>query len=69
MPETVSPGSTLVTLRCTDPTGANGSLHYALEGPPASRSRFCMEGPRLQVSGATGSAQDLGEPSRTVGTI
>ncbi|KAF1403056.1 Cadherin-related family member 4, partial [Spheniscus magellanicus] len=50
VPETVSPGSTLVTLRCTDPTGANESLHYALEGPPASRSRFCMEGPWLQVN-------------------
>ncbi|NXT38854.1 CDHR4 protein, partial [Pelecanoides urinatrix] len=50
VPETVSPGSTLVTLRCTDPTGAEGGLHYALEGPPASRSRFRMEGPRLQVN-------------------
>lgn len=69
VPETVSPGSTLVTLRCTDPTGTEGSLRYALEGPPASRSRFRMEGPQLQVSGAMGSPQDLGEPSRTVGTI
>ncbi|NXJ36989.1 CDHR4 protein, partial [Ciconia maguari] len=50
VPETVSPGSTLVTLRCTDPAGAEGGLRYALEGPPASRSRFRMEGPRLQVN-------------------
>lgn len=50
--ETVSPGSTLVTLRCASPAGAEGSLSYALEGPPGSRSRFRMEGPRLQVSGA-----------------
>ncbi|XP_035757453.1 cadherin-related family member 4, partial [Egretta garzetta] len=50
VPETVSPGSTLVTLRCTDPTGNEGSLRYALEGPPASRSRFRMEGPQLQVN-------------------
>ncbi|NXL11981.1 CDHR4 protein, partial [Mesembrinibis cayennensis] len=50
VPETVSPGSTLVTLRCTDPTGTEGSLRYALEGPPASRSRFRMEGPQLQVN-------------------
>ncbi|KAM6060055.1 cadherin-related family member 4 [Theristicus caerulescens] len=50
VPETVSPGSTLVTLRCTDPTGTKGSLRYALEGPPASRSRFRMEGPQLQVN-------------------
>ncbi|NXE85134.1 CDHR4 protein, partial [Cochlearius cochlearius] len=48
--ETVSPGSTLVTLRCTDPAGTEGSLRYALEGPPASRSRFRMEGPQLQVN-------------------
>ncbi|XP_068275949.1 cadherin-related family member 4 [Nyctibius grandis] len=50
VPETVSPGSTLVTLRCTDPTGTEGHLRYALEGPLASRSRFRMEGPRLQVN-------------------
>ncbi|NXS42328.1 CDHR4 protein, partial [Balaeniceps rex] len=50
VPETVSPGSTLVTLRCTNPTGAEGHLHYALEGPPAFCSRFRMEGPRLQVN-------------------
>lgn len=49
--ETVSPGSTLVTLRCASPAGAEGSLSYALEGPPGSRSRFRMEGPQLQVSG------------------
>nr|XP_047910331.1 cadherin-related family member 4 isoform X1 [Anser cygnoides] len=48
--ETVSPGSTLVTLRCASPAGAEGSLSYALEGPPGSRSRFRMEGPRLQVN-------------------
>ncbi|NWW69874.1 CDHR4 protein, partial [Climacteris rufus] len=48
--ETVSPGSTLVTLRCTDSTGTDGCLHYTLEGPPASLSRFCMEGPRLKVN-------------------
>lgn len=69
MPETVSPGTTLVTLRCTDPTGAKDCLHYGLEGPPASLSRFRMEGPQLQVSRARGSAQDLGETSRTVGTL
>lgn len=63
MPETVSPGSTLVTLRCTKPAGTEGCLRYALEGPPASRSRFRMEGPQLQVRGGMGSAQDLGEPS------
>ncbi|XP_059679163.1 cadherin-related family member 4 [Gavia stellata] len=50
VPETVSPGSTLVTLMCTDPAGAEGCLRYALEGPPAFRSRFCMEGPQLQVN-------------------
>ncbi|NXT19959.1 CDHR4 protein, partial [Syrrhaptes paradoxus] len=50
VPETVSTGSTLVTLWCTDPTGGRGSLRYALEGPSASRSRFRMEGPRLQVN-------------------
>ncbi|XP_075618934.1 cadherin-related family member 4 isoform X2 [Balearica regulorum gibbericeps] len=50
VPETVSPGSTLVTLRCTDPTSTGGNLHYALEGPLASRSRFRMEGPQLQVN-------------------
>ncbi|NXX18068.1 CDHR4 protein, partial [Podargus strigoides] len=48
--ETVSLGSTLVTLRCTDPAGAEGGLRYSLEGPPLSRSRFRMEGPRLQVN-------------------
>lgn len=62
VPETVSPGSTLVTLRCTDSTGTEDSLHYALEGPTASRSRFRMEGPQLQVSGAAGSAQAAGKP-------
>ncbi|XP_074459160.1 cadherin-related family member 4 [Larus michahellis] len=50
VPETVSPGTTLVTLRCTDPTGAKDCLHYGLEGPPASLSRFRMEGPQLQVN-------------------
>ncbi|NWI62671.1 CDHR4 protein, partial [Todus mexicanus] len=50
VPETVSPGSTLVTLRCTDSTGTEGPLHYTLEGPPTSRSHFHMEGPRLQVN-------------------
>ncbi|XP_075570707.1 cadherin-related family member 4 [Pelecanus crispus] len=50
VPETVSPGSTLVTLRCTNPAGTKEHLHYALEGPPASRSRFRMEGPQLQVN-------------------
>ncbi|NXK13525.1 CDHR4 protein, partial [Herpetotheres cachinnans] len=48
--ETVSPGSTLVTLRCTDSTGTKGHLHYILEGPPSSCSHFHMEGPRLQVN-------------------
>ncbi|KAM9276671.1 cadherin-related family member 4 [Morus bassanus] len=50
VPETVYPGSTLVTLRCTDPANAKGCLSYALEGPPASRFRFRMEGPQLQVN-------------------
>ncbi|NXD63398.1 CDHR4 protein, partial [Eolophus roseicapillus] len=50
VPETVLPGSTLVTLRCTGCKGAEGCLQYALEGPPASRSHFRMEGPQLQVS-------------------
>ncbi|NWH36328.1 CDHR4 protein, partial [Chloropsis hardwickii] len=50
VPETVSPGSTLVTLRCTNSTSTDGCLHYALEGPPSSRSHFCMEGPRLKVN-------------------
>ncbi|NXB25383.1 CDHR4 protein, partial [Rhagologus leucostigma] len=50
VPETVSPGSTLVTLRCTDSTSTDGCLHYALEGPPSSLSHFCMEGPRLKVN-------------------
>ena len=68
VPETVSPGSTLVTLRCTNPASAKGCLSYALEGPPASRFRFRMEGPQLQVSGATGCAGDIGEPSGTVRT-
>ncbi|POI35298.1 hypothetical protein CIB84_000950 [Bambusicola thoracicus] len=48
--ETVSPGSTLVTLRCTDPAGDEGSLRYTLEGPPGSRSHFHMEGPQLKVN-------------------
>nr|XP_031361808.1 cadherin-related family member 4 [Lonchura striata domestica] len=47
--ETVSPGTTLVTLTCTD-TSTDGCLHYALEGPPSSRSHFCMEGPQLKVN-------------------
>ncbi|NWR84245.1 CDHR4 protein, partial [Furnarius figulus] len=50
VPETVSPGSTLVTLRCTDSTGTDEYLRYVLEGPPASRSHFCMEGPQLKVN-------------------
>ncbi|NXX86985.1 CDHR4 protein, partial [Urocolius indicus] len=48
VPETVPPGSTLVTLRCTDSAGTEGRLRYALEGPSAFR--FRMEGPRLQVN-------------------
>ncbi|NXG66557.1 CDHR4 protein, partial [Hemiprocne comata] len=48
VPETVSRGSTLMTLRCTDPTGTEGDLRYALEGPLSSR--FRMEGPQLQVN-------------------
>ncbi|KAM6256607.1 cadherin-related family member 4 isoform 2-T2 [Porphyrio hochstetteri] len=50
VPETVPPGSTLVTLRCTDPASAEGNLQYSLEGPLASRSHFRMEGPQLQVN-------------------
>ncbi|NXW41723.1 CDHR4 protein, partial [Nyctiprogne leucopyga] len=50
VPETLSAGSTLVTLRCTDPASTEGCLHYALEGSPASLSHFHMEGPRLQVN-------------------
>ncbi|NXP37494.1 CDHR4 protein, partial [Leiothrix lutea] len=48
--ETVSPGSTLETLRCTDSTSTDRCLHYALEGPPSSLSHFCMEGPQLKVN-------------------
>ncbi|NXR77645.1 CDHR4 protein, partial [Pycnonotus jocosus] len=50
VPETESPGSTLVTLRCTTSTSTDGCLHYALEGPPSSLSHFCMEGPQLKVN-------------------
>ncbi|NWS77660.1 CDHR4 protein, partial [Crotophaga sulcirostris] len=50
VPETMSPGSTLVTLTCTDPAGAEGALRYDLEEPLASRFRFRMEGPQLQVN-------------------
>ncbi|NXA72004.1 CDHR4 protein, partial [Thryothorus ludovicianus] len=50
VPETVSPGSTLVTLRCTNSTSTDGCLHYALEGPPSSLSHFFMEGPQLKVN-------------------
>ncbi|KAM8994420.1 cadherin-related family member 4 [Ara ararauna] len=50
VPETMLPGSTLETLRCTGCEGAEGCLQYTLEGPPASRSHFRMEGPQLQVS-------------------
>ncbi|NWW21437.1 CDHR4 protein, partial [Falcunculus frontatus] len=50
VPETLSPGSTLVTLTCTDSTSTDGCLHYALEGPPSSLSHFCMEGPELKVN-------------------
>ncbi|NXM60520.1 CDHR4 protein, partial [Illadopsis cleaveri] len=48
--ETMSPGSTLVRLRCTDSTSTDRCLHYALEGPPSSLSHFCMEGPQLKVN-------------------
>ncbi|XP_067159748.1 cadherin-related family member 4 [Apteryx mantelli] len=50
VPETVPPGRTLVVLRCTDPASPSSSLHYAVEGAPASRSLFRMEGPQLQVN-------------------
>ncbi|XP_062441908.1 cadherin-related family member 4 [Rhea pennata] len=50
VPETVPHSSTLVMLRCTDPANANGSLHYAVEGAPASHFLFRMEGPQLQVN-------------------
>ncbi|NXP53549.1 CDHR4 protein, partial [Heliornis fulica] len=50
VPETVSPGSTLVTLRCTDPNSAGEYLQYSLEGPLSSRYRFRMVGPQLQVN-------------------
>ncbi|NXU50451.1 CDHR4 protein, partial [Turnix velox] len=50
VPETVSLGSTLVTLRCTNPAGTKDCLHYSLEGPPASLSYFHMQGPQLQVN-------------------
>lgn len=62
VPETIFPGTTLVTLTCTD-TSTDGGLHYALEGPPSSRSHFCMEGPQLKVSWAMGSAQVDSKPS------
>ncbi|XP_072203569.1 cadherin-related family member 4 isoform X2 [Excalfactoria chinensis] len=48
--ETVSLGSTLVTLRCTNPAGDEGSLRYTLEGPPGSHSHLHMEGPQLKVN-------------------
>ncbi|NWT58868.1 CDHR4 protein, partial [Erythrocercus mccallii] len=50
VPETMSPGSTLVTLRCTDSTSTDRCLHYDLEGPLSSLSHFCMEGPQLKVN-------------------
>ncbi|NWU94090.1 CDHR4 protein, partial [Upupa epops] len=50
VPETVSIGSTLVTLRCTQPVGTEVGLQYTLEGPPISHSHFRMEGPQLQVN-------------------
>ncbi|NXG53197.1 CDHR4 protein, partial [Psilopogon haemacephalus] len=50
VPETEPPGSTLVTLRCTDSSGTERHLQYTLEGPPASRSSFHMEGPQLKVN-------------------
>ncbi|NWI96635.1 CDHR4 protein, partial [Pitta sordida] len=50
VPETKPPGSTLVTLRCTDSTGTDECLRYALEGPLPSRSHFCMDGPQLKVN-------------------
>ncbi|NXO80956.1 CDHR4 protein, partial [Sitta europaea] len=50
VPETLSHGSTLVTLRCTNSTSTDWCLHYALEGPPSSRSHFFMEGPQLKVN-------------------
>ncbi|RMC00072.1 hypothetical protein DUI87_23482 [Hirundo rustica rustica] len=50
VPETMSPGSTLETLRCTHSTSTDGCLHYALEGPPSSLSHLCMEGPQLKVN-------------------
>ncbi|XP_074406185.1 cadherin-related family member 4 isoform X3 [Zonotrichia albicollis] len=71
VPETMSPGSTLVTLRCTGSTSADGCLHYALEGPPSSLSHFCMEGPQLKDSleysleGGPGSAQPFSIDRRT----
>ncbi|NXR35121.1 CDHR4 protein, partial [Zosterops hypoxanthus] len=50
VPETVSPGETLVRLRCTNSASTDRRLHYALEGPPSSLSHFCMEGPQLKVN-------------------
>ncbi|NWX27688.1 CDHR4 protein, partial [Notiomystis cincta] len=50
VPETMFPGSTLVTLNCADSTSSDGCLHYALEGPPSTLSHFCMEGPQLKVN-------------------
>uniref|UniRef100_A0A8C3JA59 Uncharacterized protein n=1 Tax=Calidris pygmaea TaxID=425635 RepID=A0A8C3JA59_9CHAR len=65
VPETVSPGETLVTLKCTHPTGTEDCLRYALEGPPASLSRFHMEGSRLQVRGPWA----VSRTCRSVGTL
>lgn len=67
----MSPGSILETLRCTGSTSTDGCLHYALEGPPSSRSHFCMEGPQLKVSRAMGSAQveSKASPRSPVGQV
>lgn len=59
--ETVSLGSTLVTLRCTDPAGDEGSLRYTLEGPAGSHSYFHMEGPQLKVCVARAGEPPAGE--------
>lgn len=66
----MSPGSTLVTLRCTESSGTEGRLQYVLEGPLATRYHFRMEGPQLQVCGAQAAGKPgPGEAQGIVGTL
>lgn len=66
----MSPGSTLVTLRCTESAGTEGQLQYVVEGPPATHYHFRMDGPRLQVCGAQAAGKPgSGEAQGTAGTL